>query len=159
MIGRALRLSQPDLRELDFAGRVHDVGKMFVPERVLNKQSSLTDEEFGLLKEHPRLGGEILATVPNGERVQKAIEAHHECFDGSGYPAGLRGEEIPQWARILAVADAYANLTTDRHLAPGKTSEQAIAELEKYSGTKYDGMLVRILARELKAERSMNLGS
>ena len=152
IIGRALRLSQPDIRELDFAGRVHDVGKMFVPERVLNKQSSLSEEEFRQLKEHPRLGGEILATVSNGERV-------HECFDGSGYPAGLRGEEIPQWARILAVADAYANLTTDRPLAPGKSSEQALAELEKYSGTKYDGMLVRILARELKAERSMNLGS
>ncbi len=160
MIGRALRLSQPEIRELGFAGRVHDVGKMFVPERVLNKQGSLTEDEFALLKVHPRLGAEILATVPSGERLQKAIESHHECFDGSGYPAGLRGEEIPHWARIIAVADAYANLTTDRPLAPGKSSDQARGELEKYSGTKYDGMLVRILARELKAERSMpNLGS
>ncbi|PYV56455.1 MAG: hypothetical protein DMG98_12865 [Acidobacteria bacterium] len=160
MIGRALRLSQPEIRELGFAGRVHDVGKMFVPERVLNKHNALTEEEFALLKVHPRLGAEILATVPNGERMQKAIESHHECFDGSGYPAGLRGEEIPHWARIIAVADAYANLTTDRPLAPGKSSDQALVELEKYSGTKYDGMLVRILARELKAERSMpNLGS
>src|SRR5438876_9702225 len=160
MIGRALRLSQAEIRELGFAGRVHDVGKMFVPERVLNKHNSLTEEEFALLKVHPRLGAEILATVPNGERMQKAIESHHECFDGSGYPAGLRGEEIPHWARIIAVADAYANLTTDRPLAPGKSSDQALVELEKYSGTKYDGMLVRILARELKAERSMpNLGS
>lgn len=160
MIGRALRLSQVDTRELGFVGRVHDVGKMFVPERILNKQSSLTEEEFALLKEHPRLGAEILATVPNSERMQKAVESHHECFDGSGYPAGLRGEEIPHWARIIAVADAYANLTTDRPLAPGKSSDQALVELEKYSGTKYDGMLVRILARELKAERSMpNLGS
>src|SRR6266496_1895537 len=160
MIGRALRLSQPEIRELGFAGRVHDVGKMFVPERVLNKQGSLTEDEFALLKVHPRLGAEILATVPSGERLQKAIESHHECFDGSGYPAGMRGEEIPHWARIIAVADAYANLTTDRPLAPGKSSDQALVELEKYSGTKYDGMLVRILARELKAERSMpNLGS
>jgi polar amino acid transport system substrate-binding protein len=148
-------LSNEDIRQLGFAGRVHDVGKLFVPEKVLNKQSSLTEEEFAMLKVHPRFGAEILATVPSGERLQKAVECHHECFDGSGYPGGLRGEEIPQWARILAVADAYANLTSDRPLAPGKTSEQALAELERYSGTKYDGMLVRILARELKTERIM----
>ena len=159
IIGRALRLSSDEIKELGFIGRVHDVGKMFVPESVLNHPGTLTEREFALLKVHPRLGAEILATIPNGERLQKAIECHHERFDGSGYPAGLRGEEIPHWARILAVADAYANLTTDRPLAPGKTSEQALAELEKYSGTKYDGMLVRILARELKAERSLpNLG-
>ena len=155
MIGRALRLSSEEIRQLGFAGRVHDVGKLFVPEKVLNKPSSLTEEEFAMLKVHPRFGAEILATVPNGERLQKAVECHHECFDGSGYPGGQRGEEIPQWARILAVADAYANLTSDRPLAPGKTSEQALAELERYSGTKYDGMLVRILARELKTERIM----
>ena len=159
MIGRALRLSNEEIRELGFVGRVHDVGKLFVPEKVLNKPGTLTEEEFAMVKVHPRFGAEILATVPNGERLQKAVECHHECFDGSGYPGGLRGEEIPQWARILAVADAYANLTTDRPLAPGKTSEQALAELEKFSGTRYDGMLVRILSRELKAERSMpNLG-
>src|SRR5262249_41899279 len=101
MIGRALRFSPDEIRELGFMGRVHDVGKMFVPERILNKPSSLTEEEFALLKGHPRYGGEILGTVPNGERAQKAVECHHECFDGSGYPSGLRGEEIPQWARIL----------------------------------------------------------
>jgi HD-GYP domain-containing protein (c-di-GMP phosphodiesterase class II) len=73
--------------------------------------------------------------------------------DGSGYPEGLKGEDIPLWARITAVADAYVNLTSDRSLAPGKTREQAIAELQKLSGTQYDGMLVRVLARELKSEK------
>ncbi len=155
MIARALGLTSEEVRDLGFAGRVHDVGKMFVPERVLNKPSSLTEDEFELLKVHPRLGGEVVSTVPNGERLRKGIECHHEHFDGSGYPAGLRGEEIPLFARILAVADAYVNLTSDRSLAPGKSNEQAIAELEKSSGTKFDGMLVRILARELKAERSL----
>lgn len=160
IIGRALGVAGTDLRDLGFAGRVHDVGKMFVPERILNKHSSLTEDEFELLRVHPRLGGEILATLSDGERIQKAVESHHEYFDGSGYPSGLRGEQIPLWARIVTVADAYANLTTDRPLAPGRTSEQALVELEKASGIKYDGMLVRILARELKAERSMpNVGS
>src|SRR6266581_4543900 len=159
MIGRALGLPSDEVRELGFTGRVHDVGKMFVPERVLNKQNSLTEEEFELLKVHPRLGGEILSTIPNGERIRNAVESHHEYFDGSGYPSGLRGEEIPLWARIITVADAYVNFTSERSLAHGKTSEQAISELEKSSGIKYDGMLVRILSRELKSERSLpNLG-
>src|SRR6266853_1211683 len=159
MIGRALGLPSDEIRELGFTGRVHDVGKMFVPERVLNKQNSLTEEEFDLLKVHPRLGGEILSTIPNGDRIRNAVESHHEYFDGSGYPSGLRGEEIPLWARIITVADAYVNFTSERSLARGKTSEQAISELEKSSGIKYDGMVVRILSRELKAERSLpNLG-
>ena len=159
MIGRALGLSPDEVRELGFAGRVHDVGKIFVPERILNKRGSLTEEEFELLKVHPQLGGEILTTLPNGERIKKAVECHHECSDGSGYPSALRGDEIPLWARIITVADAYVNLTSDRSLSAGKTSEQAIAQLEKSSGIKYDGMLVRILARELKSERSLPMGS
>jgi diguanylate cyclase (GGDEF)-like protein len=155
MIGRALGLSPEEVRELAFAGRVHDVGKIFIPEKVLNHQSSLSEDEFGQIKMHSRLSGEILSTLPNGELAQKAVEGHHERVDGSGYPSGLCGEEIPLWARIIAVADAYVNLTSDRTLAPGKSSEQAIAELEKTSGVKFDGMLVRILTRELKSERSL----
>jgi diguanylate cyclase (GGDEF)-like protein len=159
MIGRALGLAADEVRDLGFAGRVHDLGKMFVPERVLNKQGSLNEEEFELLKAHPRLGAEILSTLPGGERIRRAVECHHEYSDGSGFPAGLRGDEIPLWARIITVADAYVNFTSDRSLAPGKTSEQAIAELERASGTKYDGMLVCILARELRAEQGLpNLG-
>jgi diguanylate cyclase (GGDEF)-like protein len=154
MIGRALGLPLEDIRELGFAGRAHDVGKIFIPERVLNKQSSLAEDEFHYLKMHPKVGSEIVGTVPNSERTQQAVECHHERVDGSGYPASLKGEDIPLWGRILAVADAYVNLTSDRALAPGRTSEQAIAELEKLSGTKYDGMLVRVLARGLKSERS-----
>src|SRR5205814_4376822 len=120
-----------EVMDLGFAGRVHDVGKMFVPERILNKRATLSDEDFQTLKLHTRFGGEIVGRIPGGEKVQQAIECHHECFDGSGYPSGLHGEEIPHWARIIAVADAYANLTTERSVTPAKTSEQAIAELEK----------------------------
>jgi HD-GYP domain-containing protein (c-di-GMP phosphodiesterase class II) len=101
------------------------------------------------------VGGEIVSTLPNSARIQKAIEAHHEWVDGSGYPNGLRGEDIPLWSRIISVADAYVNLISDRSMAPGKSSDQALVELEKFSGVRFDGMLVRILARELKAERSL----
>jgi HD-GYP domain-containing protein (c-di-GMP phosphodiesterase class II) len=133
---------------------VHDVGKIFIPERVLNHRGPVPEGEFHYLRMHPRIGAEILSTVPNSDRIQKAIAYHHEAVDGSGYPEGLKGEDIPLWARIVAVADAFANLTTDQSLTPGKSREQAILELEKLSGIKYDGMLVRVLARELKAENA-----
>ena len=153
IIGQALELSPEEFSDLAYAGRVHDVGKILVPERLLNKPGPLTEEEFARIKEHAHFGAEIVGTVPGNEMMKKAIEYHHEAFDGSGYPAGLRGEQIPLWARILAIADAYVNLTTDRALAPGKTSEQSLAEMEKLSGIRYDGMLVRILMRELKGEK------
>jgi diguanylate cyclase (GGDEF)-like protein len=155
IIGRALNLPPADIRELSFAGRVHDLGKMFVPERVLNKIGSLSEEEFEAMKSHPRLAGEILSTLPDGVRIKEAVEAHHEYLDGTGFPAGARGDEIPLWARIITVSESYVNLTSDRGPAPAKSSDQAIAELERGSGTKYDGMLVRVLARELKSERSV----
>jgi len=154
MIARAMGLSPEDVEDLGYAGRVHDVGKIFVPDRILNKNGPLTDDEFYLVKLHPHVAAEILATIPKSEAQQKAVEHHHEAFDGSGYPNGLAGEQIPLWARILAVADSYVNMTTDRPFATAKTSEQALAELQRLSGTRYDGMLVRVLARELKSERA-----
>ena len=136
-----------------FAARVHDVGKIFVPERILNKTGPPTDEEFYLVKMHARAGAEIVATLPDSEKLSQAVEHHHEAFDGSGYPAGLRGDEIPLWARILAVANAYTNLTTEHTFVPLRLPEQALAEMDKLRGVRYDGMLVRILIRELKAEK------
>jgi len=159
LIGRALNLAPEDLDDIGYAARVHDVGKVFVPGRILNKNGPLTEDEFYLVKLHPHVAAEILATIPGSEALQQAVEHHHEAFDGGGYPDGLRGEQIPLWARILAVADSYVNMTTDRPFAPARTSEQALAELERLSGTRYDGMLVRVLARELKSERaSSSLG-
>jgi diguanylate cyclase (GGDEF)-like protein len=154
LIGRALGMSPDELTDLVYAARVHDLGKIFVPERILNKTGPLTEDEFHLMKIHPRIGGEILAIVPNGERMKKAIEHHHEALDGSGYPSGLRGEQIPLWSRIIGLADAFVNMTTDRSFAPAKSNEQALTELEKLSGIRYDGMLVRLLIRQLKSERA-----
>ncbi|HEY1262131.1 MAG TPA: diguanylate cyclase [Terriglobales bacterium] len=153
-IARALRLPAEEIADLVFTARVHDVGKIFVPDRILNKAAPLTEDEFFLIKVHTRAGAEILGTLPHGSQLQKAVEHHHEAFDGSGYPAGLKGEEIPLGARILAIADAYVNMTTERAFSPAKSSEQALAELDKLSGIRYDGMLVRILARELKSEKA-----
>jgi HD-GYP domain-containing protein (c-di-GMP phosphodiesterase class II) len=154
LMGRALNLSAEEVDDLAYVARVHDVGKIFVSERVLNKSGPLTDEELNQVRMHARAGGEIVAILPGGKPMQTAIEHHHESFDGSGYPGGLRGEEIPQWARIIGIADAYVNMTTERSFAPAKTSGQALMELERLSGIRYDGMLVRVLLRQLKTERA-----
>jgi diguanylate cyclase (GGDEF)-like protein len=158
MIGRALALPPDELVELVYAARVHDVGKIFVPEHIITKQGTLNEEEFVQIKEHARIGAEIVATIPGSVMLQKAVEHHHEAFDGSGYPNGLRGEEIPLWARIVALADAFVNMTTERGFAAAKTTEQALAEIEKLSGTRYDGMLVRVLLRQLKTGKAPSLG-
>ncbi|HXW91907.1 MAG TPA: diguanylate cyclase [Terriglobales bacterium] len=152
LMARALGLPPEEIDELAYAARVHDVGKVFVPDRILNKNGPLTEDEFYVVKYHAHVGAEILATIPKGEALQKAVEHHHEAFDGSGYPQGLRGEQIPLWARILAVTDAYVNMTSDRPFAAAKTAEEALAELAKGSGTRYDGMLVRILSHQMKSE-------
>ncbi len=154
IMARALGFSPEDIVNLVYAARVHDVGKIFVPERILNKSGPLTEEEFYFVRMHAHLGAEICSAIPNSAEIQKAIECHHEAFDGSGYPAGLRGEEIPLWSRIIGIADAFTNMTTEHSFAPARTSDQALAELSKLSGIRYDGMLVRILLRELKAERA-----
>jgi diguanylate cyclase (GGDEF)-like protein len=159
IIARSLGLPAEEIADLSFAARVHDVGKIFVPERILNKSGPLTEDEHYLLKWHARVGGEILATLPEGKKLQEAVHHHHESFDGGGYPDGLRGETIPLWARIVAITDAYVNMTSERAYAAAKTSQEALEELEKMSGTRYDGMLVRILLRALKGERASSWGS
>ncbi len=158
MIARGLNLSAEEVEEITFAGRVHDLGKLFVENRMLNKPGTLTEDEYAVVKTHAQIGAQVLRAIPEVERVAQAIESHHEAFDGSGYPLGLKGEDIPLYGRIIAVADAYVNMTSERPFALPKTDEQAIGELGKLSGTRFDGMIVRLLARLLKMERASSLG-
>ncbi len=154
IIARALRLPAEETADLVYAARVHDVGKIFVPERILNKPGPLTDDEFFLVRMHARVGAEIVGVLPHSAMMRQAIEHHHQRFDGSGYPDGAKGEQIPLWARIIALADAYANMLCEHSISAARTPEQALDELSKMSGTGFDGMLVRLLLRELKSERA-----
>jgi HD-GYP domain-containing protein (c-di-GMP phosphodiesterase class II) len=159
VMARALGLSSEETADLVYAARVHDVGKIFIPERILNKPGPLNDEEFFHVRLHAHVGGEIVGTIPHSGMMREAIEHHHQRFDGSGYPDGLRGEQIPLWARIIGLADAYANMITEQSFSSARTPDQALEELSKMSGTRFDGMLVRLLLRGLKGERASSSSS
>jgi diguanylate cyclase (GGDEF)-like protein len=158
-MGRALHLDESELRELTFAARVHDVGKLLIAERILNKTDALTEDEFYLVKQHCTLGAEIVSAVPNSASAQLMIRHHHERWDGEGYPDGLKQNEIPLGARILAVADAYANMTADRPYAAARQGGQAAAELQRVSGRQLDPKLVEVFLAQMVGEKAAEAGA
>ncbi len=121
---------------------LHDIGKIGVPDEILRKAGPLTDEEWELMKRHPELGAEIVAPVKKLVDVAPIIRSHQEKFDGSGYPDGLRGEEIPLGARILAVVDAYGAMTDERVYRKARSHEEALAELRRCAKTHFDPEVV-----------------
>jgi len=146
-ISEALGLPEDRIATIRAAALLHDIGKIAIPDSVLNKPGPLTEQEWDLVKAHPGLGGEILKHVIDLVNCLPAILHHHERYDGSGYPAGLRGEEIPLDARILAIADAYDAITSIRayhaHLPP----QEALDELKRCSGTQFDPEIVSIFCQ------------
>ena len=123
-LAEAAGLSDAEVQAVRTAALLHDVGNMAVPEHILSKPEALTPEEFERVKIHPRVGAEILRNVPFGAPVSELVLCHHERWDGLGYPAGLRGEDIPIGARILAIADCYSTLQADRPYRPGAQRER-----------------------------------
>lgn len=125
-------------REIELAGKLHDIGKIGIPEAILNKPGGLTEEEFHHIKEHPIIGQNILTSIENLKSVAKIIRHHHEKFDGGGYPDNLAGELIPTGAKILAIADSYDAMTTARPYRPPQDPYKAAQEIEKNAGTQFD---------------------
>lgn len=144
-MAESLGLSEESQRTLRIAGLLHDVGKIGVPDRLLRKPGRLESDEFAVIKQHALLGEMIIKEVPNLVDVLAAVGAHHERYDGQGYPRGLKQEEIPLLGRILAVADAYSAMTTDRPYRTAMTAEEARKELLRVSGSQLDPELVRAL--------------
>ena len=131
--------------EIYMMGLLHDVGKIGVPDTVINKPGRLTDEEFGMIKKHPMKGAEILATVSEMPKLVTGARWHHERFDGTGYPDGLKGEDIPEEARIIAVADAYDAMTSHRSYRDIIPQDHVKSEIEKGMGTQFDERFARIM--------------
>jgi response regulator RpfG family c-di-GMP phosphodiesterase len=141
-LGRELQLDEKQMRALEFGSLLHDIGKIGVPDAILRKPAKLTEEEWVKMREHPLHGQSILRGIEFLEGAARVVAQHHEKWDGSGYPLGLRGEEIDLNARIFAVADAFDAMTSDRVYRAGKPYEAAAEELELYAGKQFDPQVV-----------------
>jgi len=137
-IAEHLGLPKETIEKIRLAGLVHDIGKIGVREAVLNKPASLSDEEFEHVRLHSETGEHILEPIVDDEEILKAVRHHHERYDGKGYPDGLKGERIPQLARIIAVADTFDAMTSERPYRKALTKEAACAEVERCRGTQFD---------------------
>lgn len=149
-LGEKLGLSKEDLKILDLAGKLHDIGKIGIPKEILKKPGSLSEDEWNIIKEHPRLGYLILSQIPKMEKLLQAVLYHHERYDGEGYPQNLQGENIPILARILAIADAYSAMKSDRPYRKALTKKEIIKEIRKNSGKQFDPELSKILINLIK---------
>jgi len=132
-----LSLTKEGLEILEYAGILHDIGKIGIDDRILSKPARLTDEEWEIMRQHPKIGAEILQEIPFLEKARALILHHHERFDGSGYPNGLKQEDIPMGARLLSIADAFDTMTTDRAYRVRFGVDGAMKELYNCSGTQF----------------------
>lgn len=144
------------------AGILHDIGKIGIPESILGKVSSLSDEEYRHIMDHTVIGAKILGNIDALKHVIPAIKHHHERFGGGGYPDGLKGEDIPLAARILSIADTFDAMTTDRPYRKGLSDEEALDELGKNRGSQFDPELVRVFAanwkKKVKGREFLDIG-
>jgi HD superfamily phosphohydrolase YqeK len=142
MLGREIGMRPERLEAITYAGMLHDVGKLGVPTKVLQKSGSLTEEEYAAIQLHPMRGLEIVREIGFLDEALAGIMHHHERIDGRGYPLGLAGDEIPEFARVIAVADAFDSMTSTRSYRDARRIEEAVAELRKWSGSQFDPALV-----------------
>ena len=141
-LGHELGVEKEALRDLELGTMLHDIGKINISDDILKKAERLDMSEWASMKRHPKLGHEILRGIPFLEGASRIVAEHHECWNGSGYPLGLRGEEIAIGARILAVVDAFDAMISDRAYRKRQTYSEALSELEKFAGTQFDPVVV-----------------
>ncbi|WP_214409382.1 HD-GYP domain-containing protein [Sphaerisporangium fuscum] len=147
MIAQEIGMGPERMRAIGYAGMLHDVGKLGVPTKVLQKEGRLTEEEYAAIQLHPMRGLEIVRGIDFLDEAFAGIMHHHERHDGGGYPMGLAGAEIPEFARIIAVADAFDSMTSDRSYRKAKSIEEALTELRKGAGTQFDPVMVGAFIR------------
>jgi putative nucleotidyltransferase with HDIG domain len=146
MIAEGLGLGEEEIEQIRLGGMLHDIGKVGVPEPILNKSGPLNPEEWELMKQHVLFGHRLLEPLQTLSEVRAMVLHHHEMYDGSGYPEGRAGEEIPLGARIIAIADAYDTINSDRTYKKARSAQAALAEIERCAGAQFDPQLVRIFA-------------
>ncbi|HDS30140.1 MAG TPA: HD-GYP domain-containing protein, partial [Firmicutes bacterium] len=158
---RKMGFDKNRLQAIEIGSMMHDIGKIGVPDEILNKPGNLTKEEFEIVKRHPVIGEEILRPMqhPLFDIPRKIVRWHHEQIDGKGYPDGLKGEEIPIEVRITFVADAYEAMTSERPYRVALTPEQAFEELNRHAGTQFDPEVVDVLCSLLAPMACRNNGN
>lgn len=154
LLGKELGFKTINLKTLVAAGLLHDIGKLEIPDSVLKKPDKLTDEEYAIIQEHPSTGVNILRGKEFPWDVKPLILHHHEAFDGTGYPHGLRGEDIPIGARIICLADVFDALTSDRVYRKAFDTEKALAIMERDSGKAFDPVLLKCFCRMIRDGRA-----
>jgi putative nucleotidyltransferase with HDIG domain len=152
-----LDLRPRDRAALHVSALLHDIGKVAVPGRILNKPGKLTDEEFDEIRKHPRAGADLVRSLRRFGRVLEGILCHHERFDGTGYPNGISGARIPLIARVISVADAFDAMTSDRPYRRGFSASRAVAELNLHRGTQFDAAVVDGFNRAYRCGRILPL--
>lgn len=150
-MGIALGMSDTEVNELRSVGLLHDIGKIAIDEHILNKPGKLTDIEYAVIKQHPEIGYRILSTVNEMSEMAEYVLAHHERWDGKGYPKCLKKEEIPLQARIIAIADAYDAMTSERSYRNPMNAEVALMEVQRNAGTQFDPFLAMVFADVISA--------
>jgi cyclic di-GMP phosphodiesterase len=146
-LGREYGLNPTEMKALEFGSLLHDIGKIGVPDAILRKPAKLTDEEWVRMREHPLHGQQILRGIKFLEGAARVVAQHHEKWDGSGYPLGLKGDEIDICARIFSVADAFDAITSDRVYRKGRPYEAALQELDEWAGRQFDPKIVEAFHR------------
>lgn len=144
LIGGALGLPEEDLKTLKIGGLFHDIGKIGIPDSILLKTTKLDDEEYSEIKNHPAIGAHILSNATIFKDIIPIVKHHHERFDGRGYPGKLKGEEIPYFARIAAVADSFDAMTSKRSYRDSLPMDVVIEEIIKNSGTQFDPKIAKV---------------
>jgi putative nucleotidyltransferase with HDIG domain len=143
-VARRLGWSEERIASLRVGGPLHDIGKLAVSDEVLCKEGRLDDDELAQIREHPKIGAKLLLRVTALREAIPYVLYHHERWDGTGYPSGKRGEEIPVEARVLAIADAFDAMTSDRPYRSALSREEALAEVERCAGTQFDPKIARV---------------
>lgn len=154
-LGSNYDLKGDDLKLLEMAAGFHDVGKKFISSRILFGRRKLTGEEYEIIKRHPVIGADILKRDGFHERVVEAVRYHHERWDGKGYPEGLKGEEIPIFSRIIAIADAYDAMVSGRPYRKPTSPFRAVNEILRCSGTQFDPALVELFISMRKGDEAV----
>ena len=147
MISKALGDSEEEQKRVYYSALLHDIGKIGIPDTIINKPAALTKEEYDIVKTHPEIGSQILRSITTMKEISVGARWHHEQFDGSGYPDKLKGEDIPKIARIIGVADAYDAMTSNRSYRKYLPQDKVRKEFEENKSSQFDSKMAEIMIK------------